>query len=648
MSLSNLLTLNSKKLPETNWFSRQDNLGRAWVVLISLLVVAIFSVRELSILILSDWPHLYGVVGVPIIRWEEIILYLPFATEFTWSNWFPVAPVADNSVSGLTLFPQISIVLYQILYKTVGLGDIDLFLIILRLFFSLVSFWLIYAIFRIYIHKSWALLFAFLGVFYFPGFSSFGYAVELLVGQGRLIDSASIVPPEISRSPFPGITLPFFLIVFYLTIKSNRLDQKRLCLLSIFWGLQIYIYAFNFIAGILFWFMWLVYACYISDKGIFIKKLTKTWSVSLAIIMAVSSPYIIKLVFYQSQIDQQFVESVTWVSNNTVMYTSNWGGIISYLLPTVFVLCVIFLFRGDYYELFYKFTPVFIAIGVDLVIGSMHFIFEKTIDPTLYHDRISGIAFRYFFFIPLFYFLGNPYKTTYSIKNKQIINFAERLHIILQQTLIKRRIILCGLGVLFIGGIEILGGVRYFLHHEQEVATQMKVMENEISIVQTAGIEEGNVAFENIPTNFINPLLTKHNSLLVSKYGNQIKEESILKRLVLFAKLYQWNEDKFIKFMLPSDKFNRKVKTRQSLINQKDMEEGLGYWLLKHQRSMQQGELEQYKKHIQSQFRLLELNQLVRQFNLKAALSNTPIQVEGNIRVSVKKIDSYYLNTFST
>ena len=79
-----------------------------------------FSVRSLSVLLLSDWPHIYGIVGVPIIRWEEIICYLPFATEFTWSNWFPVAPVADNNLSGLILFPQISIILYQIFYKTVG------------------------------------------------------------------------------------------------------------------------------------------------------------------------------------------------------------------------------------------------------------------------------------------------------------------------------------------------------------------------------------------------------------------------------------------------------------------------------------------------------------------------------------------------
>ena len=71
------------ELSETNWFSRQDNLCWQWILGMSLVVAAVFSVREkLLILLNSDWPHLYGVVGVPILHWEEIICYLPFATEF--------------------------------------------------------------------------------------------------------------------------------------------------------------------------------------------------------------------------------------------------------------------------------------------------------------------------------------------------------------------------------------------------------------------------------------------------------------------------------------------------------------------------------------------------------------------------------------
>ncbi len=637
----------NQKLPETNWFSRQDHLKWHWIIGTSIFLILIFSIRDLPILLNSDWPHLYAVVEVPILRWEEIIFYLPFATEFTWSNWFPIAPTVDGSINGWSFFPTISILIYQLLYKTIASGSIDFFLILLHTLLPLINFWIVYAIYRLYINKSWSLLLSFLGIFYFSEFSSFSYILEVLNGNNNLISSASISPPEISRIPFPGISLPFFLITFYLTIKNNRLDQRKLFQLSIFWGLQIYIYAFNFIAGILFWLMWIIYAKYISDKGFVLKNILKEWIISLTIIFSVSSPYVIKFLFFQSKTDQQFLESLIWVQNNLEVYSSNWGGIISYLFPTIFVICIIFFFRGDFYELFYKFSPVFIAMIVDLIIGSMHLIFGEMIEPTLYQDRISGIIFRFFFFIPLLYFLGNPLKKIQSGKNIKLTIISKKIHSFLHQILITRRLIICGLGIFLISGIEILGGIRYFHHHEQNITKHMKVTENEIEIIKNANFKKGIVAIENVPSNFLIPLFSKHSSLLVSKYGNYIQKEEILNRLILFAKLFHWDENRFINFMTLSNNLNLINKKNQNIIKKSDIENGLGYWLLNHNREMDTLEAERYKTFIVNEFRKHKLPQLIEKFDIKATLSNTPMDFGSLPNVSTKKIDTYYLNTFS-
>lgn len=99
-----------------NWFSRQDRLGWKLVVFLSLFVCGVFSLRDGMILLMGDWPHLYGAVGVPKMRWEEIVCYLPFAKAFTISTLLPIAPAIEPRLSGFSFFPVISMELFQLLF----------------------------------------------------------------------------------------------------------------------------------------------------------------------------------------------------------------------------------------------------------------------------------------------------------------------------------------------------------------------------------------------------------------------------------------------------------------------------------------------------------------------------------------------------
>ena len=277
MNLSKLQKTNKDWGRNWNWISRSEYLDWRVICLISVYITGVFSLRDLLILLDNEWPHLYGVVGVSSIRWEEIVNYLPFAKVFSFSNLFPIAPTIDQTLIGWSFFPIISIFVFQILFKLIGFGNLDIYLILSHSLLSLLNFWLVYLIFRLFIQKSWALFLAFLGIGYFSNYSSIAYFIDLIRETGSFIELASIDPPEVSRIPFPAISLPFFTGTLYLTIQNNRLHYSRIISLSILWGLQIYVYAFNFIAGMLFWFFWICYAQYINDKEWNIRHIIKNF-----------------------------------------------------------------------------------------------------------------------------------------------------------------------------------------------------------------------------------------------------------------------------------------------------------------------------------------------------------------------------------
>ena len=54
---------------------------------LSLLLLATYSLGDVLILLGSEWSHLYGVLGVSAIRWEETIAYLGRISEKQSNAW---------------------------------------------------------------------------------------------------------------------------------------------------------------------------------------------------------------------------------------------------------------------------------------------------------------------------------------------------------------------------------------------------------------------------------------------------------------------------------------------------------------------------------------------------------------------------------
>jgi hypothetical protein len=275
----------------------------------------------------------------------------------------------------------------------------------------------------------------------------------------------------------------------------------------------------------------------------------------------------------------------------------------------------------------------------------MHLIVGQMISPEHYQDRISGILFRYFYFIPLLYFLEIPYRNTFSKERKNWSRAISSVYHWLQWGIIKRRYIFCSIGIMITGGIEIFGGLRNFQNHQQNVVPFMTVIEQEINITQNESIPKGTIVYENLATNLASTILTENTTLLVSSFGNYVREQEILERLILYARIFNWSEDKFLNFMTPAKGYRPFHQVNRSLDNIQLLN-GLGYWLLNHHRILSEDQMEAFRKNLISQFYQLNVEDALSRYQVKLVLAKNPVgqEIKG---VKNKQVGQYFLIRFS-
>jgi hypothetical protein len=619
--------------------SRQEHPRAATIALVSAGIWLLFSLRDLLVLLSGDWPHLYGVVGTARLRWEEVVFYLPYAAAFSWDNLLPVAPAVDIAAAGVGYQPVLSIFLLGLLYNTVGFGSPDAFLLLMHSLLPLANFWLAYLIYRLFIQKTWAIFFSFLGICYFSDFSSAGYVAGLLGGAGGPLDLASLQPPEITRVPFPGLSLALFSTAFYLCVRDRHLTTRRVVFLAVAWGLQAYIYPFNFLAGLPFFGLWLVYARYVTDRGWSVVSLGRTAAVAV-IGMAVSlAPLALLVAGIDDTLGSQFTTWIAWSEGRGQLYLSGWGWFLAYALPALFALGTIFLFRGDYYELFYRFYPVFAVMAVDFLIGSLHLVTGRMFAPELYQHRISGILFRFYYFIPLIYFLQAPLKPFYRHLDSRYQRAIGAAHGILQRLLIGQRLLFCGAIIAFLAAVEVMGAARYLRHHQFHVAPAMRQVEADLALASEA-IGPGVIVLEKPAANLLVSVIIGRPSLLASSYGNFVSEEEIRSRLILYARLLDWEQDRFVEFMTPGPA----QRSDLPVIDEEALDGALGWWLLHLDRQIDATELAAYRRSLVSQFTAFDLEAGLRRFRVAAVLSSAPVTAVRGARS--QRLGDRFLTTF--
>lgn len=594
---------------------------------VTILLLVVFGLKDTWILSVGVWPHLYPVVDVPRAIWEEIYCYLPLAKISLLSNPFQAAPMVDSQITNFTFFPMLSVLFQRVLYQVVFFQNLDAYLWFMHTLLPILSFWIIFLILRRYIDVSWALLLAFLGVTTFPSFSLMQYVTSVGSFQD-LIHTASISPMELTRIPSPSFTFLFFIFTFYMSIRKRKFTKAYYLKISVLWGLNLYVYLYNFMGGVVFWFFYIIFTRYIRDGGRITPSAIKTLAKNFLVLLIVISPFVIKT-FMLTPLDAEIFERMGLVGKESGFMFGDWGWIFSYLLPVIVVVAIIWIFCADYYELVYKFTPIFILIFVEVFVSNIHIVLGKFFQPGLFSIRVSDFFLRYLYFVPVLYFLSQPRKKLFHDDIKDRI--ADVIYSVSSLLIIRPRKYIAAAGILVASSFSIFSSIHYVNHYDKTVAPRMQVVMEKFQALKGSVDGQAAVVSEDLPVNLIIPVLSENRTLLINGFSNYVSDQEILERLILYAHIFNWQEETFLTFMMPAEEYVNYNWKNNFIFSDKILQKGFGYWLLKHKKKMTQDELAAYREGILEKFRAVNVQGLIEKYNVKAIQSarelNTGIQV---------------------
>ncbi|MGH2538760.1 MAG: hypothetical protein ACRDHL_15330 [Candidatus Promineifilaceae bacterium] len=588
-------------------------------------LLALFGLKDALVLLGREWPHLTAVVNNPVLSWEEVFVYLPLANHFSLATPLPAAPMADPGLSQLTSLPPLTLILQGALYRWLSLGNPDAYLLAMHALAPTAAFWLLFLIYRRYVAEAWSFLLAFWGVTFFRNFSSLGYWFELLGGRGGPVELASLAPPELTRTPAPALTFLLFILAFHLSTREHKPSLKETLAYSALWAAQAYIYLFNFVAGILFWFIYLAFTCYWRDRTLRPGRVGRTLALNAAVVLAVISPLLLDQLLFRSPLQEEVTQRMGMISAAAGPISSEWGFLLAYVLPLAVVLTVAWAGSADYYELVYRFGPVLLMIGVELLVLNLHLVLGRFFQPYLFSIRIGAYFSRYLYFIPVLYFLSRPPKRRFH-RTGRLSRLVGPAYAAVSGWLARGRRPIALVGVSLIALVAVASSMRFAQNHAARVAPRMIQTEAQFNVlVGAAPAGDALMASEEIEVNLLLPARSRHETLLVSSFNNFVPESEILERLLLFAHVFNWDEARFLAFMLPNPTYDGFYSRNDFVLSPESLSNGFGYWLLNHQRQMNAAETAAYAAMLAERFATFDVAMAAAQYNLRLVQASRPI-----------------------
>ncbi|MCD4830509.1 MAG: hypothetical protein K8R02_01725 [Anaerohalosphaeraceae bacterium] len=574
-------------------------------VLVSLFIAGMLSGRDILLLCCKQFPHLYSVVDVPRQTFEEIYCYMPMLNNFSVSEIFSFLSMHPSQMS-----VYITMIVEGVIFKWLCFSNVDVFLFVSHLVFPLCSFWLVFAIYKRYLSRWWALLLAFWGITFYCNFSLFGYLFGVIDNPADIINSASLSPLEIIRTPFPAFSFFAFILCFYISSRSYKISQRKYALLTILWSLNAYIYMVNFIAGVMFWFMFIVFSKYIAEKGFNVKAIAKTVFINAAIMTIIVSPLFMKF-FFNTTTDMQIIANLGMYHRDVGLVFGHWGFFVTYLLPIILVILVIRIYCADYYELWYRFMPVIIMVGVELVMLNLHLLLGSFFHTQLFSIRIGNYFLLYLYFVPIIYFFSVPFKSLFHNTDRQ--KFATVFHDFFRNYVIKYKIAISLVCIVLTSVHIVCSNMRYYEHNKCSQLRMKSVYDNFGSLTS---VGDGTVISQDLPVNLLLPALSVNGSLFINSFNNLVQTDQILDRLTLYARIFNWSSDRFLAFMMPGKTIDGLYTENDFVFSQKVFESGFGYWLAWHSRKMNIDQLEKYRQDLLIRFNNINIKEAVKKYDL--------------------------------
>jgi hypothetical protein len=583
----------------------------------------------------------YSYVIADLIAPQGTINFLSFSQLVSWwplaANGIMIEDLCLQDASLLCndygIYPLITIWIHSILVNFIGIQGTWYFGAVLL---PVVAFLLLSVIYSRYISTLWTFALSSLSILPVSGYPFRQFIMDLAMGSGWS-DIGARVPPDVTGFPNPSLPLVFFLGLFLLSTWNRHLSFFRIMILTVAWSLMTQVHLLFATIGIVFWFSYLALSLYRQSRGIN-NMVLKIYICAIIVSLFVCSPSIFGYIQFFSDPD-----AISFAGQ--LISFSEWGGILLYVLIPISILALLYrIDRIDPFEIIVKFLPIWAIMMTELSLFLIYYIFEIGFSPMLIQSRIGMFFLHMLYFVPSIYYLSRKERgfsigTEASGKSRMLRN---KLHWLFSDaSYVYIPIFLLMLSLYTFTSFNKISENQFNREVESEILLE------QISILRD-GADSKNMLVSDNPSVNLAVSSTEHfDSLWVNRFVRKIPSDEAIDRLSVFAHIVGWDEEKFMFFMLPSEKTFTLPNNLLDFSTNADMQ-GLGYWLVFHGfKHKTHEEIDRLKEAVSSSYVNIDLYHDIDRFKITRVFLENINNKELFKMAKVTKYDNGYLLDFT-
>jgi len=541
---------------------------------------------------------------------SDYVGWLALANRVAEGNLFPILTAADPKAMGFGPFPYLSIWFEGGLIaafghawaKFIGLAILPV-----------ISFLLMVAIFRRYVSLPWAIALTSVALVSFSGLPFREFLMGLLVGEGWR-DLGIPELPEILRQPFPALSLPIFLAVFLISTQKRHLDARFLSVATALWAIQSQTHLVYALVGLGFWFASFPIRIYRQVAAISRQRLALIVLAQALLALAVLSPAIYGFLSTETETLGVLEGQDRFGLGFHLTY---------FVLPTALLGIAYAVNRVDPFEIWIKFWPVFVLMGVEIFLINMPRLFGVGIEPQVVFERIGMLFLHFYYFVPAIYYFERPVMTYRRGQESGI--WASRLRAALAWCFGPAiRWFLPAL-VVALSFFALSSALSSYDRQKNFRAPGAQAVGVEVEAL-AKGLSAGQVVLsDNITTNLALSGTTRFASVWADRFSNRIGVQDALSRLAFHARLYGWSEDEFVAFMAPGAMQSDDPKTRIALTGSDASRSGIGFWLVYHRQSASAERRTIQEQNARSAYRAVSIDAALTEYRVERIFSKSDL-----------------------
>ncbi len=318
---------------------------------------------------------------------------------FVWSNFnYNIVAINNDSLDkAIDLYsynPYISNILFIISEKinfTFFLGFI--------LLPSILPVVLYKIFFRILNLRMWAISLTLLSMSGTENYPFFNFIYNLFDYENITQFSNTGENFEIMGFPLPSLSILYFCIVYYLSLRLVKINLENLYLLTFLWMIGPLFHPLDGFLGLIFWNCFIIALIKIGKINFNTKFITYLVILNLAIFSQA---------FFQLDLNQLSIrEEQSYEVYSFFVY---------FIIPITLIICCFKFLKIDSYEFFQKFLSIYILMFVELLLIIIS-LSGYGLELSILGNRITMFLLHFLYYVPLIYYLSRD--NFFIIKNSE-------------------------------------------------------------------------------------------------------------------------------------------------------------------------------------------------------------------------------------